>query len=177
MSQSREGLAEGEAFRRAWEVARRFLRYRPRSEAEVRRRLARDTFPPPVVSLVIEGLQEGRLIDDIAFARLWRENRESFNPRSRRLLAWEMAAKGIPPSVIEDACHDLDDEVSAYRAATKRVLRLPEKEDYAVFMTRLSPYLRRRGFDYGVIEAVLQRLWQERRLASGPTEEETSLEE
>jgi SOS response regulatory protein OraA/RecX len=54
----------------------------------------------------------------------------------------------------------LDDDESAYRAAYKKARNLPRK-DYQSFRRRLGDHLQRRGFDYGVINATVKRLWNE----------------
>jgi len=54
----------------------------------------------------------------------------------------------------------VDDDNSAYRAATSKARGLP-LSDYQSFRRRLGEYLKRRGFGYGVIKHAVERVWQE----------------
>ena len=147
---------------RCFNTALRYLDYRPRSEAELRERLKRRGFDGDNVEAVIARLREQGLVNDLAFAEFWKDNRQSFRPRSRALTALELRQKGVAKAVIDEVMADVDDEDSAYRAAQGRAHRLPGS-DYQDFRHRLSEYLRRRGFGYRVITHTVQRLWQEQR--------------
>jgi len=147
---------------RCLNAALRYLDYRPRSEAELRERLKRRGFDDGNVEAVLTRLREQGLVDDLAFAQFWKDNRQSFRPRSRALTAFELRQKGVAKAVIDHVVADVDDEDSAYRAALGRAHRLP-LSDYQDFRQQLGEYLRRRGFGYRVITHTVQRLWQERK--------------
>ncbi len=152
-----EELLETEAVERCLAVAFRLLSYRPRSRAELRQRLLRRGFSEIVVYKVLALLKEKGLVDDVAFARYWADNRARFKPRSARLISLELKRKGISSEVVSEAIQSLDDEVLAYEAGSKKaraLARLPEEE----FYQRLYNYLCRRGFGDGVIRSVLGRL-------------------
>ncbi len=156
-----EELVSADLFHKCLNAALRFLSYRPRSETEIRMRLRR-RFDEQTIDRVILQLKAGHMVDDGAFAQFWRENRESFSPRSERMLKLELRRKGIDPEVIAEVVEGIDDAESAYRAAEKRT-RLWAKEDYNTFRRKLSAFLRRRGFSYEVANRTLERLWQESR--------------
>lgn len=63
---------------RAYERALNFLSYRPRSEAEVRRKLREKNVEDEVIEVVVERLTRTGLLDDREFARYWVENRLQF---------------------------------------------------------------------------------------------------
>jgi regulatory protein len=153
----------------AYERALGFLDYRPRSHAEVEAYLARRKAPPAVTQTVIARLAAAGLVDDDAFARYWVENRESFRPRGRRSLRFELHRKGVPDTVVESATREIDEVESAYRAAQDRAQRLSSL-DYQVFRRRLGGFLQRRGFDYEVVKETVDRLWRE---THGSGEEES----
>ena len=69
-------LAEAEAHRGAMESALRLLAYRPRSEQELRDRLARKGFEPDIAGRTLDRLRELGYLDDDAFARLWTETQQ-----------------------------------------------------------------------------------------------------
>jgi len=155
-----ERLKERDSFEKAHDRALRFLSYRPRSEAEMRRYLRGKAVSPAIEEEVIERLTRARLLDDLAFARYWVENRESFKPRGLRMLRYELRQKGLSEETIAQALADLDEEESAYRAALQRGRKLA-RLDQTSFRQKLSAYLLRRGFPYGVVTPTVERAWQE----------------
>jgi len=142
------------------DAAYRYLSYRPRSEFEMRVWLGRKGFGRPMIESTLLTLKGKGLLDDAAFARFWRESRESSSPRSRAALRSELRRKGIDPDVVAEALDGVDEEAAAYRAAQKKAARLAT-DDHDDFRTRLSAVLRRRGFSYEVTEHTVNRLWQE----------------
>ena len=155
-----EALAGLDRSQRCHNAAVRFLGYRPRSEAEIRQRLQRRGYDSACIEKTIARLKEQGLIDDIAFARFWKENRQEFSPRSRRLTKLELKRKGLTADIIEQVIGELDDSDSAYRAAINRARRLSPL-DYQTFRRRLGEYLGRRGFSYNVISETTERVWKE----------------
>ena len=156
-----EALTGSDRFHRCRDAAVRYLGYRPRSESETRERLHRRGFDGDSVEAVIAKLREQGLLDEVAFAQFWKDNRESFSPRSQWLTKLELRRKGVAGDIINQVVEAIDDEDSAYRAALGKARRLP-LSDYQGFRRRLGGYLRRRGFDYGVINHTIERMWQER---------------
>jgi regulatory protein len=148
----------------AYERALKLLSTRPRSEAEVRRKLREHNVSDATIEAVVAHLHRAGLVDDNAFANYWVENRATFRPRSQRLLKVELKQKGVTGEALERAVAGADDAAAAYALAEKRcraakVAQLP----YAEFRRKLGDYLARRGFDYDVIEPTLERLWKENR--------------
>ncbi|MBM3150173.1 MAG: RecX family transcriptional regulator [Chloroflexi bacterium] len=142
------------------DAALRFLRYRPRSEVEVRVRLRRRGFVSDIADEAVVELKRRKLVDDEVFAQFWTEDRLSFNPKSRQMIKLELRQKGVASHIAEGATADLDDEANAYEVVAKRAQRM-RSLDYEEFCRRLSGYLGRRGFSYEVIGKVVKRLWQE----------------
>jgi len=155
-----EALAQSDHFHRCLNVALRYLSYRPRSEFELRQRLCQRGFDGAGVEAALARLKEQGLVDDIAFAQFWKDNRESFSPRSRWLTKLELKQKGVAEEVIDQVANVIDDHNSAYRAARNKARSLP-RSDYQGFRHRLGEYLKRRGFSYEVINHTVERLWQE----------------
>ncbi|HID61400.1 MAG TPA: hypothetical protein EYP49_01445 [Anaerolineae bacterium] len=155
-----EDLLERDSFQKAYSRVLRFLSYRPRSEAEVRRYLQGKKVPPTIETEVVEHLTAAGLLDDRDFARYWVENRESFNPRGRHALRYELRQKGLSEEIIALALEDIDEEESAYRALISRARRMSPL-DRGSFRKKLGSFLRRRGFSYEAISAALERTWRE----------------
>lgn len=155
-----EALKRQDERQRCYNAASRYLAHRPRSASELRQRLLKRGFNAETIGAVIAELAEKGLVDDTAFARFWKENRDTFSPRSRRLISAELRQKGIAAAIIEQVTGQDDDSQSAYRAAQKKAGRLPPG-DYQVFRRRLGDFLRRRGYGYGVVQETVAGLWRE----------------
>ena len=155
-----ESLARSDQFQRCHDAADRYLSYRPRSAHEMRQRLLRRGFSDNIVEAVLKRLIEQGLVDDIAFAEFWRDNRQSFSPRSQRLTKLELRQKGVSSDIIEQVISTISDDYNAYQVAVSYAYRRP-LSDYENFHRRLGGYLKRRGFSYGVIKETSERLWQE----------------
>jgi regulatory protein len=146
---------------RVYDAALRFLAVRPRSEREIRDRLARHEFAPQIVDGVIERLRQLDLVDDAAFAEYWIEQRQAHRPRGGRLLKHELRLKGVNVDVVTAALPaDEDEEVGAYQAAQRKATSL-RLLDERTFRQRLGAFLQRRGFSYETSRTVVKRLWNE----------------
>jgi len=167
----RESFADARARRAAvddpalvLEAAARFLEARPRSVAEVRRRLGGAGYRPELVEGAIDRMIELGMLDDEAFARGWVESRDRARPRGERALREELRLKGIDREVIEHVLDErraqtLEDEmtadgrsVSPDRAAAQRLAErnrrsLERVTDPRQRRQRVYALLARNGFD------------------------------
>jgi regulatory protein len=146
--------------RQCLNAALRFLKYRPRSEHEVRERLKYRGYESQCIEVTIANLKEKGLIDDHAFSRFWADNRDTFSPRSQRMIRIELRRKGIAGGIIDQIVAPADDMAGAYRAAVRKARILP-RHDYQDFRRRLGSFLSRRGFDYGIVAKITAQLWEE----------------
>jgi regulatory protein len=146
-------------------AALRFLTPRPRSRAEVRRRLMR---PHPrrsapesaAVERVLDRLAELGVLDDRDFAEFWVENRERFSPRSARAMGMELRQRGVDRQTVEAAAAPERDEERALAAARQK-LRAVTGLDYRAFREKLGAFLMRRGFSYDVARTTVHTVWEE----------------
>lgn len=160
-----------DARERALQQALLFLSYRARSESEIRANLLRHEIPGSVIEETLERLRRDGLANDDQFARAWVENRSTFRPRSRRMMALELRRKGLDEESVHSALEDVDDGALAYEAAQKRANRFADLE-WSEFRTKLSGFLARRGFPYSVIAPVVTRIWNETHAEEQHFEEE-----
>jgi regulatory protein len=145
----------------AYIQALRFLDYRPRSRAEVRRNLEKHAIPPEVINDVFKRLERSGLVNDERFAQDWVNNRSEFRPRSRRALAYELHQRGLADSAIKKALEGINEDALAYQSAIKQARHyegLPARD----FRNKLGSYLARRGFSYDIIKEVVARVWDEK---------------
>ena len=157
-------LEPGDDYTRALQVALRYVSFRQRSIAEVRQRVGKD-FSQPVVERTLAALKRYGYLDDADFARRWRESRERRKPKGAFAIRRELQAKGVAPSIIDDALAGMDESEGAYRAGAKPAQRwlLREQLAYPVYRRKMWDYLRRRGFGTAVTNHAVGRLWQEYR--------------
>ncbi len=153
-------LQAEDARERAFQQAMLFLSYRVRSEKEIRQNLHKHEIPEEVVEETLARLRENGLANDNKFARVWVENRNTFRPRSRRVLTMELRQKGLDDETVQSAVADVDENALAYDSASKRAGRLKALE-WSEFRKKLSEYLARRGFPYSVISPVVSKVWNE----------------
>jgi SOS response regulatory protein OraA/RecX len=85
------------------DAAARFLEVRPRSIAEVRRRLHDNGYRDDLVEGAIARLADLGMLDDAAFARAWIESRDRAHPRGAWALRDELRRKGVAAEDIEGA--------------------------------------------------------------------------
>ena len=141
--------------------ALRYLSYRPRSIAEVEKRLVEAGFSTEVIAQVMERLTDRGYVNDRDFARQWVENRSTFRPRAHRALALELRQKGVDGEAIQQALQEAADEGDLARDAARKYARRLEREDREGFRQRLGGFLARRGFSFAVSAEVIRELWQE----------------
>jgi regulatory protein len=159
--QQLEKLNGSDNYQRCLNAAFQFLSVRPRSQSETTQRLTKRGFAQPEIEKTVEKLKNLKLLNDSAFAEYWKENRTAFRPRSQRVLKLELRRKGVAAEVVNAAVSQVDETANAYQAATTKSRTLPTT-DYQSFHKRLSGFLLRRGFGYGVIKNTVKLVWQEK---------------
>ena len=155
-------LQEEDTYEVAFQKALQFIQHRPRSVEETRRRLLEKGFSEEVVTVTTEKLLEKKWLDDLAFARQWIENRNTFHPRSNRLLTYELRLKGVAGPIIEQALEKYggDEDELAYQAGIKKAQKCRE-ETKLEFRKKVGGFLSRRGYHYGIVRPTVDRLWEE----------------
>jgi regulatory protein len=162
-------LLQREAVQQALQQAFHLLSYRPRSEHELRRALARKGHAPETIEAVLKRLERYHYVDDQAFALAWIENRQRARPRGARLLRAELRQKGVEREIVDQAIDDAGgDEHTLARAAARRKLGTLKAADYGEFGRKLGGFLLRRGFDADVVWPVVRELWAEQTGETAP---------
>ncbi|HEY7975491.1 MAG TPA: RecX family transcriptional regulator, partial [Ktedonobacterales bacterium] len=125
-AEAAERLRTASAEQDLYAAALHYLAARPRSRAEVRRRLlrARPQRPAPeaaTVERVLERLERASLLNDQEFAGFWIENRERFSPRSARALGMELRQRGVDRATVDAATDATRDDERALAAGRQRL--------------------------------------------------------
>jgi regulatory protein len=164
-SRNRESFAERRERRAAvedpevvLEAAARFLEARPRSIAEVRRRLGGAGYRPELIDGAVARLLELGMLDDDAFARAWIESRDRVRPRGERALRSELQAKGVERAVVDallvergeaagESGEAPPDDAGARRVLERHARALERVTDPRARRQRAYALLARNGFD------------------------------
>ncbi|MBN2256755.1 MAG: RecX family transcriptional regulator [Anaerolineaceae bacterium] len=156
-----DNLLRDDSFEEATQAAMRFINYKPRTAAEVRKRLVEHKIPEAAIEHTLTRLTQTGLINDDKYARDWVESRQASHPRSARMIAFELRRKGIGRLEIETAMSEAcDDDQQAYQLASQKISRY-EGLEYPEFREKLGSLLARRGFSYEVATRTVNRLWSE----------------
>ncbi len=152
-------VAEGDPVAVAREIALRQLTVRQRTRAELAQAMARRKVPQEAAQQVLDRFTEVGLLDDAAFARDWVEA-GGRRQRGRRVLARELAGKGVSDDLIEQALAErsAEDDLQAARDLAGRRLPSLAGLDRQVRYRRLCGLLQRRGFSWGVIAQVCREV-------------------
>lgn len=151
-----DALKNADEIECAFEKALYYLKFRPRSTAEISRYLAGKNFGEKPVEAALQRLRHYDYIDDAAFADFWVESRKKNNPKGLFALRYELREKGIDKALIERALSRYDELAPAWRAVSSRLAawsRLPEFE----LKVKIYNFLKQRGFALDTCEAVFAR--------------------
>ena len=136
------------------------LKFRSRSEYEIRQRLKLKKFDEPTIRATLSFLKEKSLIDDEAFAQAWFDFRLK-RPFGLRRITQELRIKGIGKDilarVLEKTKENYSEREIVAKIAKERLNRLKGIEPETL-KRRLFAYLLRRGFSSEAIIDALEQL-------------------
>ena len=134
-----------------------FATLRPRSEKEIKDYLKRKKSPESITEELFKRLNSLELIDDTEFARWWVEQRQSFSPKTKRVLSNELRIKGIDREIIKEILEEIEiDELKLAKELIKNKMYKWERFDPKIKKQKISQYLAGKGFDWNVIQDVLK---------------------
>ena len=135
------------------------LKFRPRSEKEIRDRLRGKRFSEDIIEKTVTFLREKRFLDDRLFAAAWIDYRIN-KPLGLRRLQKELSGKGIDKGIIarciEEVKKDYSEESVVERIVGEKLARMRGIEVRKA-KNRIYAYLLRRGFSPYVVIEVMNR--------------------
>ena len=150
------------------DAAARYLEARPRSTAEVRRRLTTMGYRAPLVDGALTRLTEMGYLDDEAFARSWVASRDRAQPRGEHALRRELQLKGVEREVVDAVLDEREeegiggtssaDEAAAERLLAKKLQSLLREPDPRKRLQKTYALLARNGFPPDVCSTVSRRV-------------------
>lgn len=136
----------------ALDVALFFLKFRPRSVFEIRKKLEVKKIEVKEIEQTIAVLKHNELLDDAKFAKMYVADRNRFKPSGSYVLRMELKRLGLSEIDIDNALAEQDEESLAREAIeSKSKYRNGEFEKQAAF-------LQRRGFGMQIILKILNDL-------------------
>lgn len=144
-------------FQKAQAYAFLLLKFRLRSENEIRQRLKRKKFEETLIDKTISFLKEKGFVDDRVFAKAWIDSRIR-RPLGLKRLSQELKIKGVSEDIISEqileAKKSYSEQVIVLDLAKERIKKLKRVEPKKA-KQRIFGYLMRRGFSVDtVIEAL-----------------------
>ena len=137
-------------------TAHQFLAFRPRSRAEVARRLEEEGVTPETLDRVLLVLEEAGHLSDARFAAQWVEGRTLSRPKGSQALRQELRAKGVDKVEIEAALPDGEVELENAMVALAPFWRKSAGLESRERRYKAMQFLGRRGYTPGVArEAVV----------------------
>ncbi|MBM7560118.1 regulatory protein RecX [Marinitoga litoralis] len=131
------------------------LKFRPRSEYELKQRLLEKGFAEETINNVILKLKEFKMVDDALFAYLYAYDKMTYNKKGPKLIRLELINKfhideDLVYKGIEKALEEVD---------LKEIIReiIKKKENYNE-KRKIKEYLYKKGFDSYIIEEVLNEV-------------------
>jgi len=134
------------------------LRYRQRSESELRQRLKRKGFEESVIEQTLLFLKEHHFVDDCQFARFWIQARLN-KPLGINRIILELRQKGVNQDIIKQELSEIklgyDEKKAIKTLASKRLRLLKKTTDPKKAKARVFSFLVRRGFSPEVVAEVI----------------------
>lgn len=160
----REPDPDADPYAVARAIVLRRLAAAPRSRAELAATLTRKNVPSEVGQAVLDRFEELGLVDDHAYAEMVVRTRHAERGLARRGLASELARRGVPRDVAEDALAPVDRDAEQQAAARLVAKRLPglAGQPRPVAERRLAGMLARKGYPPGLIRTAVTQALDER---------------
>ncbi|MBT1248229.1 MULTISPECIES: RecX family transcriptional regulator [unclassified Thermosipho (in: thermotogales)] len=118
--------------------ALRLLKYRARSESEIKTRLKSKGYSECEIEEVVLQLKEKGFLDDEKFAYLYAYDSLTLKKKGPFLIRLELQKLGVDEFIIEDALRKVLEEVDVKKIKTEITKNLDER--------KAKEYLHRRGF-------------------------------
>ncbi len=133
---------------RAYVAAIQYLRYRMRTEAEIRRHLRKKEMKEAVIDRIVSRLYEEKLLDDLEFAESFVRDRMNRSTKGPLLIEKELKEKGVSESDIKTALEQFTHEKQVEQAKKwlEKEMKKKLNTSYKRKKEQLSAKLLQRGF-------------------------------
>lgn len=135
-----------------------FLKYRSRSEREIRKKLYERRVKRGIIDEIVNDLKRVGFINDKEFALRFSRNFINRRPAGEILLKTELKRRGIKSEIIDETLKKVYSEFDKKELA----LKLIEKKKFNLssndpkIKKKIADLLLRRGFDWGIVGEVMR---------------------
>ncbi len=146
-------------FQKTYDKFLKFATLRPRSEKELRDWLKRKKVHESLHKDLFNRLKHLDLINDLGFAKWWVEQRQTFRPKSKRILNNELRIKGIKKEIIGKVLEEekIDEVKIAKQLLEKKAYKWRGLEPHKA-KQKMSQYLAGKGFSWEIISKIFKDL-------------------
>jgi len=138
-------------------IAYQLLKFRARSEKEIRDRLRQKCFPPKIINQTVDHLYRLKYLNDREFATAW-VNSRILKPLGLRRISFELKEKGIPEEIITETLEKVKEKYREYdtvmELARSKLKKMKDIEEFKA-KRRVYSFLARRGFNLDTINEVM----------------------
>jgi regulatory protein len=145
-------LKNASAADKAYNQALRYIAIRPRSLWEMESYLKRKQVDDDTAHNILNKLSNLSLLDDLAFARAWIQNRRLLKITSKRKLTQELRQKRVDDDTINSV---LSEDETDERDILKQLIIKKRQQSRYNDRLKLMQYLSRQGFNYDDIKATI----------------------
>ena len=136
------------------DIALHFLKFRPRTVFEIRRKLESKKIEQEEIEKVLVVLKHNKLLDDAEFAKMYVRDRNLLKPTGSYLLRLELKKLGLSENDIENAMID-QDAAQNQETLARQLLESKSKYRDADF-NKQAQFLARHGFSTSTIYKILK---------------------
>jgi len=136
-------------------TALNLIKYRLRSEEELKKRLIEKGYDIDIVNKVIEKAKKSGLVDDKLFAYLYAYDKLTLDKKGPMFIQHKLRELDVDDYLISDALERVKSEVDLIEIATELAKFYYEKKRDIL---KTKDYLYRRGFEPDIINCVIENL-------------------
>ncbi|WP_058485406.1 RecX family transcriptional regulator [Defluviitalea phaphyphila] len=139
-------------YNKAKNIALNFLSYRPRSEKEIRNKLASKEYDEAIIEKVIDFLKKYDYVNDEKFAINYVKYYTHTKILGKKKIEYDLKQKGIKQKIIENVLNNIElDELNNALKLIEKKCPLKENIDQKK-KQKIYQFLLRKGFSYDVIK-------------------------
>lgn len=144
--------------RKGYNLAVNYLAKRMRSEGEVRNYLTEKEIDEPIIKEVILKLYEYNFLDDREYAKAYVRTQKKTTDKGTELIRKELKEKWIDENLIEEALNEysIEEQMETAIKVSEKYLSKNRFESERTLKLKLEHLLKRKGFSFDVIQAVLR---------------------
>lgn len=147
---------------KAQDTAINFLSYRMRTKKEIENKLREKDYSFEIIEKVTNFLEKYNYINDYQFAVSYVRECQKLKPKSKRMIKYELALKGIKEDIVEEAFleTDINDFENALKILNKK-FKFIDKEDLKQ-KNKIYNYLSSKGFGWDSIKEAYEEAAEKR---------------